>query len=114
MKKITSSMAILSAFFASACCLLPLLLAGVAGIIGIASFLEGFRPLFLGIAILFLGYGFYVAYFQKKKECAPGEVCSTDQGKHTQRIVLWIVTFFVVAMSTFPYWVRLFSCGRCI
>ncbi|MBI2026673.1 MAG: hypothetical protein HYS98_02540 [Deltaproteobacteria bacterium] len=107
MKKITSSVAILSSVFASACCLLPVLLAGVAGIAGVASFFEKFRLPFIIIAALSLGYGFYVAYFQKKKECAPGEVCSTSQGKHKQRIVLWVITVLVALVITFPYWIQL-------
>jgi len=107
LKKITSSGAIISSIFASACCLLPVLLAGVAGIAGVASFFEKLRPVFIMIVILFLGYGFYVAYFQKKKECAPGEACATPKGKHRQRIILWVITIFVVFAITFPYWIQL-------
>ncbi len=107
MKKITSSAAIISSLFASACCILPVLLAGVAGIAGVASFFEKFRPFFITVVVLFLGYGFYVAYFQKKKECAPGEVCATPTGKHNQRMTLWIITIFVIVAITFPYWIQL-------
>jgi len=108
MKKITSSLSILlSAFFASACCLLPVLLAGVAGIAGFASFFEKLRPLFLGVVIVFLGYGYYVAYFKKQGECAKGEVCATPRGRHHQRIILWVITILVTVIATFPYWIRL-------
>ncbi|MBI2608353.1 MAG: mercury transporter MerT [Deltaproteobacteria bacterium] len=107
MKKITSSVAIISSVFASACCLLPVLLAGVAGIAGVASVFEKLRLPFIVVATLFLGYGFYIAYFQKKKECAPGEACSTSQGKHKQRIILWVITVLVTLVITFPYWIQL-------
>lgn len=108
MKKITSTGAIVSSLFASACCLFPVILSGIAGIAGVASFLEGLRPLFLSIAVIFLGYGFYVAYLKKPRECREGEVCATAKGRHHQRIVLWIVTAFVVFISTFPYWIQFF------
>jgi mercuric ion transport protein len=99
---------VVSAFFASACFILPVLLAGVAGVAGVASFTEPLRPLFLGIAVVFLGYGFYTAYFKKASECGEGESCATDIGRHRQRIILWVVAIMVIGISTFPYWVGCF------
>lgn len=107
MKKITSSGAIISSILASACCVLPVVLAGVAGVAGVASFFDKLRPLFIIIAAVFLGFGFYVAYFQRQSECAEGEVCATPQGRHKQRIILWVITIFVVIAITFPYWISL-------
>ena len=105
MRKLTSNGAILSSIFASACCIIPVFLAGVAGIAGLASSLEKFRPIFILIAVVLLGYGFYVAYFQKQSQCAEGEVCATPKGKHRQRIILWMTTLLVVAAITLPYWI---------
>ena len=59
--KATMAGAIFAAIAASACCVLPAILAfvGVSGL-GAAAALETYRPLFLGVTALLLGGGFYL------------------------------------------------------
>ena len=59
-----------SAIAATACCLGPLLLVslGVGGAwVSQLALLERFSPLFILIAIISIGAGFYQVYFKKKK-----------------------------------------------
>ncbi len=101
--------AVLSAVLASACCWLPLLLLafGVSAV-GVSAAFEKFRPLFLGIAAILLGGGFYFAYF-RRQECGSGGDCSMPNPrlKRFNRAMLWIATVAVVAFAFFPSYVGL-------
>ena len=108
MRKITSTVAIIGAFFASACCFLPLLFAGVAGIAVVAATFAKLRLIFLIIVVLTLGYAFYVVYFKKAQTCEEGEICATPQGRKRQKWILWIITLFALVMTTFPTWIQWF------
>ena len=100
---------VLSAALASACCWLPLLLIafGVSASGVSAAFAEG-RPLFLGIAVVLLGSGFYVSYF-RKEACTPGSACAVPNTKleRLNRAMLWIATVAVLAFAFFPSYVGL-------
>ena len=54
---------VVSAIMASSCCWLPVLLlaVGVSGA-GIASTLQAYRPVFMGVTFGFLGMAFYFTY----------------------------------------------------
>ena len=104
-----------SAVVVSACCWLPLLLiaAGVSGA-AVGSAIEAYRPLFLGAAFVFLAAAFYFAY--RPKTTTPGsetpdsECCSTGEGsgwnlQKTNRLMLWLITFAVVAFTFFPNYI---------
>lgn len=95
--------AVLAAFGASLCCILPV---GVA-VLGVGSAtlgakLEPLRPWLAGLTVLFLGFAFYQAY--KPAECEPGEACAVPANRRRQRIVLWIVAVVAVALVVFPYY----------
>ncbi|WP_460034686.1 mercuric transporter MerT family protein [Methylothermus subterraneus] len=63
---------------ASACCVLPLVLVslGIGGAwVGSLTAMAPYRPIFLGLTLLFLGLAFYQLYL-KPRACAPGEVCA--------------------------------------
>jgi mercuric ion transport protein len=97
--------AIGGAVLASACCLGPLLLAGLGvGAVAAAQSLESLRPLFLLFTIGFLGLGFYFAYRRPKQVCCEGGVCSTPQIARWGRLLLWIVTVIVIALAAFPFY----------
>lgn len=98
-----------SAILSSACCWLPLLLLAFglsAG--GVAGFFETVRPYFLVAAVVFLGVGFYFAYFRGFGEpaCKPGDACAMPNFKfqRVNRAMLWIATVFVIAFALFPYY----------
>lgn len=95
-----------AAILSSACCWLPLLLLAVglsAG--GVAGFFEKVRPFFLAATVVFLGAGFYFAYF-RKPACKPGDACAVPNPKiqRFNRAMLWVATVFVIAFALFPYY----------
>jgi copper chaperone CopZ len=73
---------------------------------GIATFFERFRPLFLIVAAVLLGLGFYLNYFRKER-CGPSEACETPNPRlrRMNRAMLWISTVLVVAFTLFPDYV---------
>ena len=89
-----SSGAVVAAVLASACCLLPLVLGGLGlSLVSIAAMFESARPYFLGLTALFLGAGFYFAYFRR-----PGRRGSRQLGRPT----LWVATLAAAALAFFP------------
>lgn len=95
--------AVLAAFGASLCCLLPVAVAVLGiGSAALGAELEPFRPWLAGITVLFLGFAFYQAY--KPVECEPGESCAVAASRGRQRIALWIVLVVAVALMAFPYY----------
>ena len=100
-----------AAVVASACCWLPLLLIafGVsAG--GVGVMFEKTRPIFLGLAAVFLAFGFYYTYFRKEK-CEPGSACEapSPRSKRFNQVVLWIATVGAFAFAFFPSYVGVFQ-----
>ena len=95
---------VVAAIVASACCWLPLLLITFgfsAG--GVGGMFEKTRPLFLALAAIFLGAGFYYIYVREAR-CRPGSSCSTSTPgmKRFNRFMLWISTFAVLVFALFP------------
>lgn len=102
----STPVAVGSGILSSACCWLPLLLLAFglsAG--GVAGFLESARPFFLVVAAIFLGVGFYFAYF-RKVACKPGDACAVPNPKiqRFNRVMLWVATVCVIAFALFPYY----------
>ncbi|GAB6061881.1 mercuric transporter MerT family protein [Deferrisoma palaeochoriense] len=91
--------AVAAAVLASACCIGPLL-AVFAGITGAAALarLEPYRPWFAALMVVFLGYGFYRAYWRPWR----GEACCTPASLRVQRVILWIATVLAAALFWFP------------
>ena len=112
---------IISSIMASSCCWLPLLLlaVGVSGA-GIASTLEAYRPLLMGVTFVFLAAAFYYTYRPKRNndghgccasEPAGGEDCCAPAGKGKfnmiclNKVMLWGVTVMAVVFLLFPSYV---------
>jgi len=104
-----------SAVVASACCWLPLLLiaAGVSGA-AVGSAIEVYRPWFLGAAFVFLAAAFFFAYRPKtampRRETPDSDCCSTGERggwnlQKTNRLMLWLIAFAVVAFAFFPNYI---------
>ena len=69
--------AVVTAILSSACCWLPLLLLAFgASAVGVSSWFEKYRLIFLGITALMLASGYYLVYFK-----AP--TCSARSEEHT-------------------------------
>jgi len=91
------------------CCGMPIV-AGVLAWLGIGasqlSFFAEYRPLFIGIAIVALLFGFWQVYFKKTSSCcASGSGCCETSEKGAkpksqlvQKVFLWIGAIVVIAM----------------
>jgi copper chaperone CopZ len=129
--------ALASAVVASACCWLPLLLiaVGVSGGALSATF-EAWRPVLLPVTFVLLGAAFYFTYRKPKVlaatsagTAAAGEGCCSvpEQGaagtccppenakgvtlKKVNKVMLWVVTVFVLAFAFFPNYVGYLLAG---
>lgn len=124
--------ALASAIVASACCWLPLLLiaVGVSGGALSATF-EAWRPVLLPVTFALLGLAFYFTYRKPRATTQPtggtaaseeaccavpateskGEACCPPAGdrvstlKKVNKVMLWVVTAFVLAFAFFPNYV---------
>ncbi|WP_455205372.1 mercuric ion transporter MerT, partial [Kaarinaea lacus] len=97
---------LLAGLTASACCAGPLILLmlGISGSwIGNLSALEPYRPIFILVALVFLGLAFRKIYL-KPQACSTDAVCATQQGKRSQQIIFWITTLIVVLSIAFPWY----------
>ncbi len=101
---------LLTAIAASLCCITPVLalIAGTSGLASTFSWIEPFRPYFIGLTILVLGFAWYQKLKPKKKQidcnCEPEEKPKFVQTK----MFLGIVTLFAIVMLVFPYYSSIF------
>lgn len=98
-----------SAITASLCCITPVLalVAGTSGMAATFSWIEPFRPYFIGIAILTLGFAWYQKLKpQKQADCE----CETEEKKKfiQTKTFLAIVTIFAATMISFPHYAQIF------
>ncbi len=101
---------ILSAVGASICCVGPLVLLalGVSGAwIGSLTALEPYRPIFIGLTLLFLGFAFYRLYLVRPA-CSPESACANPRTLKRQRLGFWIVTVLVLSLIAVPWFAPLF------
>ena len=100
---------LLTAIAASLCCITPVLalIAGTSGLASTFSWLEPFRPYFIGLTILVLGF----AWYQKSKPNKQID-CNCDieeKPKFIQsKLFLGIITAFAMLMLAFPYYSSFF------
>lgn len=105
---------LLTAIAASLCCITPVLalIAGTSGFASTFSWLEPFRPYFVGLTILVLGF----AWYQKLIPMAIGTKKQIDCNCETEekpkfiqsKLFLGIVTTFAIVMLAFPYYSSIF------
>lgn len=118
--------ALLAAILSSACCWLPLLLIalGVSGGTLAATF-EAYRPFFLPLTFALLATAFYFTYRKPRangqetgeaccsveasegeaKTCCPADGTQGSTVKRFNKVMLWIVSAFVLAFAFFPDYV---------
>ncbi len=98
-----------SAVTASMCCITPVLalLAGTSGMASSFSWLEPFRPYFIGITVLMLGF----AWFKKVKP-SKDVSCACDTNKKWKFIetksFLALISVFAIMMILFPSYADVF------
>src|SRR6516165_10808381 len=101
---------ILSAFGASICCVGPLVLLalGVSGAwIGSLAALEPYRPIFIGLTLLFLGFAFWRLYLVRPA-CSPESACANPRTFKRRRLAFWIATVLVLGLIAVPWFAPLF------
>jgi len=94
----------------SICCVGPLVLLafGISGAwIGSLTALEPYRPIFIGLAIIFLGFAFYRLYLARPV-CLPESDCACPRALKRQRLGFWIVALIVFGLIAVPWLVPLF------
>ncbi|MCI0330337.1 MAG: cation transporter [candidate division Zixibacteria bacterium] len=95
---------ILSGLVASACCIGPLVFSLLGfGSFGFAVALEKWRPLFMMVTFGFLGLAFFLTYRKREVACEDG-TCKVKTAGRTQKITLWTVAVFAVALAFYPQW----------
>ena len=102
--------AVAAAIGASLCCIGPLVLLalGIGGAwISYLTALEPYRPIFIGITLLFLALAFRKLYLVPQR-CAPGDACALPATRRNQRIIFWVVAVLLIALLTFPYYGLIF------
>jgi mercuric ion transport protein len=101
---------VLAAFFASVCCIGPLIFAALGVGAGAAGFFGGsarfaasmipYRPFFVLATIAFLGLGFYSVY--RRESVCDGTQCSKDRLRKT-KMLLWGTSIVSLILVFSPY-----------
>lgn len=97
---------VLAAIGASLCCIMPILwvLVGIGGIAANFSWLEPLRPYLVAFTLIALVYAWYrLLSVPSAKTCGPEESCHKESRSFIRsKTSMGIVTFFAIAMLTFP------------
>lgn len=101
------SAGIVAALGASLCCITPVLalVAGIGGAASAFSWLDSYRPLFIGLTLIVLGFAWYQKLKIKKQVAA----CDCEDGEENKPFVqskafLGAVTVFALLLLLFPYY----------
>jgi mercuric ion transport protein len=100
----------LAAVNASVCCVGPLMLlaVGIGGSwIGNLTVMEPYRPVFIGLTLLFLGLAFRKFYLVPQVY-APGTPCANPRTAKQQRVIFWIVAALLLGLLAVPWLAPLF------
>ena len=104
---------VLAAIVASACCLGPLVLVtlGISGAwISNLSALEPYRPVLIGVALVFMAFAYREIFVKaaQPQACETGAFCAAPQTNRIYRVIFWVVSALVLFALAFPYFVPLF------
>jgi mercuric ion transport protein len=113
---VTSVGGLVTAFLASICCIGPLAFAALGVSVGATGLLAGtagalkallpYRPLFIGLTVLLLGFGFSLVYRKPRVREVSCLTCAPGTGARLNRLMLWIMAGFAVALIFAPYWLE--------
>lgn len=101
---------VLAAIGASVCCVGPLVLLalGIGGAwIGNLTAFEPYRPVFIGLTLLFLGLAFRKLYLVPQV-CSPDTPCADPQTTKRQRLIFWSVGVLLLGLLAVPWFAPLF------
>lgn len=100
----------LAAMGASVCCVGPLVLLalGIGGSwVGSLTAMEPYRPIFIGLTLLFLGMALRKLHLVPQV-CAPGTPCANPRTLKRQRLMFWVVAALILALVAVPWLAPLF------
>ena len=109
-RSLAATGSVIGAVLASSCCIGPLVLItlGASGVwIGNLTALKAYQPLFVGLTVAFLGYGFWRVYGTSNQAC-DDESCATPRSDRIVKVTLWTATVLVIAALTTDLWAPLF------
>lgn len=101
---------VLAGIGASLCCVAPLVLLslGIGGAwVATLTVFEPLRPIFLGLAVLFIGLSFHQLYLAAPS-CEVGKPCADKEVIRKQRFIFWGVTIPLLGLLAFPWFAPLF------
>lgn len=100
---------LLTAIAASLCCITPVLaiIAGTSGLASAFSWLEPFRPYFIGLSILVLGFAWYQKLKPQKRIDCNCEITEKPNFMQTKSF-LGIITVMAVLLLSFPIYAHIF------
>ncbi|KMQ72255.1 MULTISPECIES: mercuric transport protein MerTP [Chryseobacterium group] len=100
---------LLTAIAASLCCITPVLalIAGTSGLASSFSWLEPFRPYFISLTILVLGFAWYQKLKPKKQIDCNCDIEEKPQFIQSKKF-LGIITAFAIVMLAVPYYSSIF------
>jgi mercuric ion transport protein len=102
---------VIGAVLASSCCIGPIILItlGASGAwIGNLTALKAYQPVFVAVALAFLGFGFWRVYGKSSQGCDDGSTCATPNSDRIVKSALWIATVLVALALTTDIWAPLF------
>jgi mercuric ion transport protein len=100
---------VLAGIGGSLCCVAPLVLLtfGISGAwISQLTSLERYRPIFIGVMLVFIGLAFRQLYIVPAR-CAPGDVCANPRLQRRQRQIFWVIVVGLAALIAFPWYASL-------
>jgi mercuric ion transport protein len=101
---------VLAAIGASVCCVGPLVLLalGIGGSwVGSLTAMEPYRPIFIGLTLLFLWLAFRKLYLMPQV-CTPGTPCADPRTIQRQRFMFLVVVVFLLGLLAVPWLAPLF------
>lgn len=101
---------LVAAITAVSCCILPLTLfsVGISGAwISNLTALSPYQPIFIGVSLGLIVYGFYLLQFKARKNCETGTCERPMQGRRAYILLSLSLILIVVALA-FPWFVRSF------
>lgn len=95
---------VVAALGSALCCIGPLLAVavGVSGA-GLAAF-ERWRPAFIALSVIGLGYGHWMLRREDRRACEPGTLCASPSTRRWMRRTLWTGTAVALPLLLFPWW----------
>lgn len=110
---------LIAAFFASLCCIGPVVFsalgvgAGATGMLassaGFLKALVPYRPFFIVVAMVAIGTGFYLVYRKPQAGCSSESSCSDVRARSKSVVWLWMATGLTLIFILSPYWLGIFK-----